>query len=126
MKKLLFCLLLVSPLVFSYESKELTYIPATSYELAPGEATARPLDNADVQGWNLYCNGSLKQLIPDVSTEVPRVWTSPDGSFPAGDYACHLTTVLLDNTESGGSNIVNFTVAPSLPEAPTNFTVTLP
>jgi hypothetical protein len=116
MRRLLLCILLVSPLVFSVENKTFDWTPPTQ------NTDGTPLADADIASYNIFCNAVLLGNAPN--TGGTDTWTSPP--LPAGAYNCHATTVAISGEESDASNAVNFTVAPSKPEAPSNFSVTLP
>ena len=116
MKKLLLCLLLCAPLTFAVEPKDFNWIPPTQYE------NGQPLPDDEIASYNIYCNGSLLGNVPN--TGGTDSWTSDPLSD--GTYDCHATTVATNGEESVPSVAINFTVAPSKPKAPTNFSVTLP
>jgi len=116
MKKLLYCLLLCAPLVFAIESKTFTWTPPTQ------NTDGSTLPDAEIASYNIYCNSVLLGNAPN--TGGTDTWVSP--TLPQGNYTCHATTVATNGEESDASNVVNFTVAPSKPEAPSNFSVVLP
>lgn len=116
MKKLFYCLLLCSPLVFAVESKTFTWTPPTQ------NTDGTPLADAEIASYNVFCNAVLLGNVPN--TGGTDTWLSPP--LPAGSYNCHATTVAISGEESDASNSVNFTVDPSKPEAPSGFSVTLP
>jgi hypothetical protein len=116
MKKLLLCLLLCAPLTFAIAPKEFNWIPPTQYV----DGTALP--DAEIESYNIYCNSVLLGNVPN--TGGTDSWTSDP--LPDGTYSCFATTIASNGEESDPSNAANFTVLPSKPEAPTNFSVTLP
>jgi hypothetical protein len=81
-----------------------------------------PLSDAEIGSYNIYCNGTLLGTVPN--TGGTDTWTSP--ILAAGDYTCEASTINTAGTEGPRSNQVNFTVDPSVPGAPENFTVTFP
>jgi len=116
MRKLLYCLLLCAPLVFAIESKTFQWVPPTQ------NTDGSTLPDAEIASYNIYCNSVLLGNAPN--TGGTDTWVSP--TLPQGNYTCHATTVATNGEESDASNVVNFTVAPSKPEAPSNFSVVLP
>jgi hypothetical protein len=114
--KLFIALLLISPLVFAVESKTFNWTPPVQ------NTDGTPLADAEIASYNIFCNAVLLGNV--VNTGSTDTWVSPP--LPAGSYNCHATTVAVSGEESDASNAVNFTVAPSKPEAPSNFSVTLP
>ncbi len=113
---LVLALLLVGPLAFAIQPKTFDWVPPTLYE----DGSALP--DAEITSYNIYCNSVLLGNAPN--TGGTDTWTSPP--LPPGVYACHATTVASNGEESVPSNTSNFTVDPSKPAAPTNFSVTLP
>ncbi len=111
-------LLLLSSIVLGYQNKEFNWTPPTQYE------DGSPLPDGEIASYNIYCNGSLLGNV--VNAGGTNTWTSPDGSLPPGTYDCYATTVASNGLESEASNTVNFTVSPSNPAAPSDFSVTLP
>lgn len=117
MKKLL-ALILLLPLTVTLAdgSKTFQWTPPTQY------VDGTPLNDADIASYNIYCNGSL--LANVTNTGGTDVYES--GLLPTGTYSCTATTVTVEGVESAESNSTNFTVDPSVPEAPSGFTVILP
>ena len=116
MKKLFYCMLLCSQLVFAIESKTFTWVPPTQ------NTDSTPLLDSEIASYNIYCNAVLLGNAPN--TGGTDTWLSPP--LPQGSYTCHATTIATNGEESDASNVVNFTVDPSKPEAPSNFSVVLP
>lgn len=116
MKRFLLMLLIIAPLTFAIEPKTFDWTPPTQ------NTDGTPLPDADIASYNIFCNAVLLGNAPN--TGGTDTWTSPP--LPAGSYDCHATTVAISGEESDASNAVNFTVAKSKPEAPSNFSVTLP
>jgi hypothetical protein len=109
-------LLVISPLVFAVEPKTFNWTPPTQNT----DGTALP--DSDIASYNIYCNSLLLGNAPN--TGGTDTWISPP--LPEGTYDCYATTVAINGQESDPSNSINFTVAPSKPEAPSNFSVVLP
>lgn len=116
MKRLLLMLLIISPLTFAVETKMFNWIPPTQ------NTDGTPLPDAEIASYNIFCNAVLLGNVPN--TNGTDSWVSPP--LPAGTYNCHATTVAVSGEESDASNAVNFIVDPSVPEAPSNFSVVLP
>jgi len=109
-------LLVISPLVFAVEPKTFNWTPPTQ------NTDGTPLADAEIASYNIFCNSVLLGNQPN--TGGTDTWTSPP--LPEGSYSCHATTLATNGEESAASNSVNFTVDPSIPEAPTGFSVSLP
>lgn len=109
-------LLLLAPLTFAGPPKTFEWVPPTE------NVDGTPLTDAEIASYNIYCNSVVLSNVPN--TSGTNSWVSPP--LPAGDFICHATTIGVNGEESPNSNTVNFTVAPSVPGAPTNFSVTLP
>jgi len=116
MRKLLYCLLICAPITFAVEPKTFDWIPPTL------NTDGTPLPDAEIASYNIYCNAVVLGNVPN--TGGTDTWTSPP--LPEGSYTCHATTLASNGQESAPSNAVNFTVDPSIPEAPTSFSVSLP
>ncbi len=116
MRKLFYCLLICSPLVFAVEPKTFDWIPPTQ------NTDGSPLSDAEIASYNIYCNQVVLGNVPN--TGGTDTWTSPP--LPEGTYDCWATTIAINGEESPNSNSVNFIVDPSVPGAPTNFSVSLP
>ncbi len=109
-------LICLSPLVFAVETKTFNWTPPTQ------NTDGTILTDAEISSYNIFCNTIL--LANVVNTGATDTFTS--GPLPAGTYICFATTVAINGEESDASNSVNFTVDPSVPEAPGGFSVTLP
>ena len=109
-------LLILSPLVFAVETKTFNWIPPTQ------NTDGTPLTDAEISSYNIFCNTIL--LANVLNTGATDTFTS--GPLPTGAYICFATTIATNGEESGASNSINFTVDPSVPEAPGGFSVTLP
>lgn len=116
MRRLLLCLLLVSPLVFAVGEKTFTFTPPTTYE----DGTALP--QSAIASYDIECDGSLLVNLPNAPLNTDSYF-APPGTFAAGDHACQAFTVTVDGVRSGPSNTANFTVAPGVPGPPINFVV---
>ena len=116
MKKLLLCLLLVSPLVFAVGEKTFTFTPPTEYE------DGTPLPQSEIASYNIFCDGQLLTNLANAPLNTDT-YTAAPGTFATGVHDCHATTLTVEGVESGESNHVNFTVAPGVPAAPANFAV---
>lgn len=114
--KILLALLFVSPLVFALGEKTFTFTPPTQY------VDGTPLPNAMIASYDIECDGGLLANIPNVPL-LTDSYQAPAGTFTVGDHACQAFTVTTEGARSGPSNTVNFTVAPGVPAAPTNFVV---
>jgi hypothetical protein len=114
--KLMIALLVISPLVFAVEPKTFDWTPPIQ------NIDGTPLTDAEIASYNIFCNSVLLGNAPN--TGGTDSWTS--APLPAGTYNCHATTLATNGQESSASNTVNFTVDPSIPEAPTGFSVSLP
>jgi hypothetical protein len=114
--KLFIALLVISPLVFAVEPKTFNWTPPTQ------NTDGTPLPDAEIASYNIYCNSVVLGNV--INTGGTDTWTSPP--LPEGTYACYATTMATNGQESAASNSVNFTVDPSIPEAPTGFSVSLP
>ncbi len=108
--------LIIAPLVFAIQPKTFDWTPPTLNT----DGTA--LSDAEIASYNIFCNSVVLGNVPN--TGGTDTWTSPP--LPDGDYICHATTVATNGEESVASNTTNFTVVPSVPGPPTNFSVTLP
>ena len=116
MKKLLLCLLLVSPLVFAVGEKTFTFTPPSTYE------DGTPLPQSAIASYDIECDGSLLTNLPNVPLDTDT-YQAPAGTFATGSHACQAFTVTTEGVRSGPSNTVNFTVAPGVPSAQINFVV---
>ena len=116
MKKLLLCLLLVSPLVFAVGEKTFTFTPPTAY------TDGTPMPQTEIASYDIECDGSLLVNLPNVPLNTDT-YAAPAGTFATGDHACQAFTVTVEGVRSGPSNTVNFTVAPGVPGEPINFAV---
>jgi hypothetical protein len=114
--KFIVVVMLISPLVFAVETKTFDWTPPVQ------NTDGTPLPDAEIASYNIFCNAVLLGNVPN--TGGTDSWLSPP--LPVGAYNCHATTVAINGEESAASNSVNFTVDPSKPEAPSNFSVTLP
>lgn len=114
--KIIVAFLLIAPLVFAGAPKTFDWVPPTQ------NTDGTPLSDAEIGSYNIYCNQVLLGNQPN--TGGTDTWTSPP--LPAGTYDCHATTLGTNGEESPNSNSVNFIVDPSVPGAPTNFSVSLP
>ena len=112
----LIALICLSPLVFAVEPKTFNWTPPTQNT----DGTA--LTDAEISSYNIFCNAVLLSNV--INTGGTDTFTS--APLPAGSYVCHATTIASNGEESAASNTVNFTVAQSVPQPPTGFTVTLP
>lgn len=126
MKKLLYCLLIVSPLTFAFGEKLFTFTPPSTYELTQFQidnglpATALP--QSKIASYNIFCDGLLLINLLNEPLDTDR-YRAPEGTFATGTHACHATTITTEGVEGGPSNIVNFTVEPGIPSAPTMFAI---
>ena len=116
MKKLFWCLLLCSPLVFALGEKTFTFTPPDQYE------DGTPLPQSDIASYDIECDGALLANLPNVPLNTDT-YQAPQGTFATGDHACQAFTVTTEGVRSGPSNTVNFTVAPGVPSPPTSFAV---
>jgi len=124
MKRLLWLLLICSPVLFAYQNKTFMWTPPTQ------NTDGSPLIDSEIASYNIFCaevNAPSATLLGTVTnTGNTSQWTSPDGSLPPGTYDCFATTVRNDGAESGRSNTVNFSVPQATPDPPTGFSVTIP
>lgn len=114
--KLIFALLLVSPLVFAVGEKTFTFTPPTQYE------DGTPLPQSEIASYDIECDGSLLTNLPNIPLDTDT-YQAPPGTFATGTHACQAFTVTTEGVRSGPSNTVNFTVAPGVPSPPINFAV---
>lgn len=116
--KIVLAVLLVLPLTATWGDGTVTLNWTPPIQNEDGS----PLADADIAGYNVYCNGSLLVNVPN--TGGTDSWGS--GLLPTGDYTCTARTLNTEGVESVDSNTVNFTVDPSVPGAPTGLSVTFP
>ena len=91
-------------------SIEIGWTPPTEY------TDNAPLLEQDLDYDTLFCNAAeLKQIDSVAGTRNDTVDLT---GLAIGDYACHLTVTTLLASESGPSNIINFTIGPRVPMAP--------
>jgi len=114
-KKLLLAFLLVSPIVFAYQSKDFDWIPPTE------RVDGAPLADSEIAAYRILCNGS--QVVEVPNTGGTNSWQSPDGAFPPGDYSCTARTVDTAGLVSEDSAPVVFTVDPAAPNPPSGLSV---
>lgn len=114
MRKLLLCLLLVSPLVFAVGEKTFTWTPPTTY------TDGTPLPQEKIAAYEIQCDGALLATVPNVPLNTDR-YDAPPGTFAVGEHTCVAFTVTTEGEKSGPSGAVNFTVAPGVPNPPANF-----
>lgn len=121
MKKLLLCLLLVSPLVFALGEKTFDWTPPTEYELTQAQIDnslpASPLAQSEIASYDIECDGSLLANVPNAPLNTDT-YQAPPGTFAVGVHSCQAFTITTDGVRSAPSNTVNFTVAPGVPKPP--------
>ena len=115
MKRLRFAAvgLLLASLVFGVQNRTFEWTPPTERE------DGTPLADSEIAEYRIYCNGEQLAIVQNLGDT--REFLSPP--LAPGAYECYATAVDLAGLESGASNLVNFTVTPSRPAAPRNFTV---
>ena len=123
-KRLIFLLLIASPVLFAYQNKTFLWTPPTQND------DGSPLLDSEISGYNIFCAesaaASATLLGTVTNTGNTTQWTWPDGSLPPGTYDCFATTIRNDGAESVRSNTVNFSVPQATPDPPTGFSVTIP
>lgn len=124
MKKLLLCLLLVSPLVFAVGDKTFDWTPPDEYVKTQDQIDnglpGSPLPQTAIASYDIECDGALLQNVPNTPLNTDT-YQAPDGTFAVGVHSCVAFTVTILGVRSGPSNTVNFTVAPGVPNPPVLF-----
>lgn len=115
-EKLIVSLLLIAPLAFAGPPKTFEWTPPTQ------NTDGTPLADNEIASYNIYCNQVVLGNVPN--TGGTDSWTSPP--LPTGDYTCSATCIAVNGEESANSNTINFTIDPSMPGSPNNFSITLP
>ncbi len=110
-------LCMLAPLTLAWQNQDFSWVPPTE------NTDGSPLADSDIGSYNIYCDGSLLGTV--TNTDGTDEWTSPDGSLSPGTHVCSATTINTDGVEGPESNSANFIVPPSVPGAPSQFTVTL-
>ena len=110
--------LLIAPLTLTWGDsvKTFSWTPPTQ------NTDGTLLTDTEIASYNIYCNGQL--LVNVANTGGTDTYTSD--LLAAGDYICDASTLNTAGLEGPRSNPVNFTVDPSVPGAPENFTVSFP
>ena len=95
-KKLLFLLLLVSPLVFAVGEKTFNWTPPTEYAPTQSQLDAglpgSPLAQQDIASYDVVCDGVLLTNIPNTPLNTDS-YMAPAGTFAVGDHACEAFTI---------------------------------
>jgi len=111
MKKLLLCLLLVSPLVLAVGEETFQWIPPTEYE------DNTPLPANQIESYDIVCNGQLLVNVPNNPLDTDT-YEAPPNTFPVGVHSCVAHTWSTAGVRSVASGPKNFTVAPGRPKPP--------